>query len=164
MVICESVLLMRSLRSNCLVAFVIAAIMQTSSCTPESCLEETIAEIKVPLYLSSTQKIQAPDSLTLYGLNSGSGKIHNKDKNVKMVLLPLNPSAENCGFVIRINGTADTILIWYDSFPHLISKECGYTYYHTIDSLIFTKNIIDTIKIKNKSVTTVNEENMRILY
>lgn len=155
---------MGSLRSNSLLALVIAVILQMVSCTPESCLEETIAEIKVPLYLSSTQKIQAPDSLTLYGLNSGSRKIHDSAKKIKMVLLPLNPSAENCGFVIRINGTADTILIWYDSFPHLISKECGYTYYHTIDSLIFTKNIIDTIKIRNRSVTTVNEENMRILY
>jgi hypothetical protein len=155
---------MRSFRSNFLFAVVIAAILQTISCTPESCLEETIAEIKVPLYLSSTQTIQAPDSLTLYGINSGSGKIHNKATGVNKILLPLDPSAETCGFVIRINGTTDTLLIWYDSFIHLISKECGYTYYHTIDSLIYTKNIIDTIKIKNRSVTTINEENFRILY
>jgi hypothetical protein len=155
---------MRILGSNCLVTVVIAVILQTTSCTPESCLEETIAEIKVPLYLSSTQLIQAPDSLTLYGISSGSGKIHNKATGVNKVLLPLDPSAETCGFVIRINGTTDTLLIWYDSFTHLISKECGYTYYHTIDSLIYTKNIIDTIKIKNRSVTTINEENFRILY
>jgi hypothetical protein len=155
---------MRSFRSNFLFAVVIAAILQTISCTPESCLEETIAEIKVPLYLSSTQTITAPDSLTLYGINSGSGKIHNKATGVNKILLPLDPSAETCGFVIRINGTTDTLLIWYDSFTHLISKECGYTYYHTIDSLIYTKNIIDAIKIKNMSVTTINEENFRILY
>jgi hypothetical protein len=155
---------MRSLRTNCLVAVVISAILQTVSCTPETCLEETTAEIKAPLYLSSTGKIVAPDSLTLYGLNSGSGKIYNNAKSITMVLLPLNPSAKNCGFIIRINGITDTILLWYDSFPHFITKECGFTYFHTIDSLIFTNNIIDTIRIKNRSVTTVNEENIRILY
>jgi hypothetical protein len=156
---------MRSLRTNCLVAVVIAAILQTVSCTPETCLEETIiAEIKAPLYLSSTEKIVAPDSLTLYGLNTGSNKIYNNAKSITMVLLPLNPSAENCGFIIRINGITDTILLWYGSFPHFITKECGFTYFHTIDSLIFTNNIIDTIRIRNRSVTTVNEENIRILY
>ena len=155
---------MRSFRTNFPVVIVIAALQLAVSCTPESCLEETVAEIKAPLYLNSTQKIQAPDSLTLYGLNSASGKIYSSAKDVNKILFPLDPSAESCGFVIRINGAFDTIMMNYDSYPHLISQECGYTYYHTIDSLTFTKNIIDTIIIKNRFVTTANEENFRILY
>ena len=153
---------MRSFKTNYLVAVIAAALLQMGSCTPEACLEETIANMKASLY--SSGKILAPDSLTLYGLNMGSNRIYNNARNVKLALLPLNPSAESCGFVIRINRITDTILTWYASYPHLISKECGYTYYHTLDSLIFTNNIIDTIIIRNRSVTTVNEENVRILY
>ncbi len=155
---------MGSFKVKILIAFLAAFLLQIVSCTPESCLEEIIADIKAPLYLNSTGKVLAPDSLTLYGLNAESDKIYNSTKNVKLALLPLNPSAESCGFIIRINGITDTIHIWYASYPHLISKECGYTYYYTIDSLTFTKNIIDSILIRNRSVTTVNEENIRILY
>jgi Family of unknown function (DUF6452) len=155
---------MRSFRTNFLAAVTVAAILQLISCTQDSCLEETVAEVKVPMYLSSTQGIKAPDSLTVYGLNTGSKKIYNSAKSISTANLPLNPSTENCGFVIRINGIFDTLRLKYDSYPHLISKVCGYTYFHTIDSLSFTKNIIDTVIIKNRFVTTLNEENFRILY
>jgi predicted nucleic-acid-binding Zn-ribbon protein len=155
---------MGSFRKNSLAAVIIAAILKTVSCTPGSCLEETIAKTKVPFYLSSTQKIKAPDSLTIYGINNKSNKLYSSSRSVTRADLPLNPSTESCGFVLRINGVSDTLLLTYDSYAHFISKECGYTYYYKIDSLSFTKNIIDTIIIKNRFVTTVNEENFRILY
>ncbi len=158
-----SVLIMRNHRTNSLAAVVIATVLYAVSCTPESCLEETVAKAKVPFYLGSTQKIKAPDSLTIYGLNTGSNKIYNSSKNISRADLPLDPQAESCSFVIKINGVSDTLLIMYDSYPHLISKECGYTYYHTIDSLTFLNNIFTIIK-KNMFVTTINEENFRILY
>ncbi|OFY61516.1 MAG: hypothetical protein A2V64_01180 [Bacteroidetes bacterium RBG_13_43_22] len=155
---------MKSFRTNFLAVVFIVTILKVVSCTPESCLEETVAEMKIPFYLSSTQKNIAPDSLTIYGIHNESNKLYNSTKNANRADLPLNPSAESCSFVIRINGVSDTILLTYDSYAHFISKECGYTYYHTIDSLAFTKNMIDTIIIKNRFVTTVNEENFRILY
>jgi hypothetical protein len=156
--------MMRSFVTNSLALIIIAVIIQAVSCTPESCLEETVANVKIPLYLYSTQKAKAPDSLTIYGLNTGTNKIYNSSKNISRADLPLDAQAESCGFVIRINGVSDTLLIIYDSYPHLISKECGFTYYHTIDSLLFTRNNIDTIIIRNRFVTTLNEENFRILY
>jgi len=45
-----------------------------------------------------------------------------------------------------------------------VSKECGYVYFHTIDNYAFTKNMIDTIIVTNKRITTRNEENLRIFY
>jgi hypothetical protein len=154
---------MRSFRTNIAIAIIIAAVMEMMSCTPESCLEETVAKVKIPFYLYSTQQIKAPDSLTIYGLNTGSDKIYNSSKSIRRAELPLDPLAESCCFVIRINGVTDTLLITYDSYPHLISKECGYTYYHTIDSLTFLNNIFMIIK-KNMFVTTANGENFRIYY
>ena len=155
---------MRSPGINIFVAITITAVIQMISCAPESCLEETVANVKVPLYLNSTQKIKAPDSLIIYGLSRASDKLYNSAKRTTQADLPLNPSTESCGFVIRINRVPDTIMIKYESYPHLISKECGYTYFHTIDSISYTKHIIDTIIIMNRLVTTVDEENFRILY
>lgn len=134
------------------------------SCTQEACFDETNAWLKASLYLNSTQKILAPDSLTLYGIDRDTSKIYNKASSIKQALIPLNSSAASCGFIIRINGVTDTLTVWYSTYPHLLSQVCGYTFYHTLDSVEVTKNIIDTVTIRLNSVTTINAENIRIYY
>jgi len=136
------------------------------SCTPESCLEETESFLKATLYLKKTGILQSPDSLTVYGLNMETDKLYDKTKNVKIALLPLNASTTNCVYIIRINGITDTLVLNYSSYPHLVSKECGYTFYHNLisDSLTFTTNAIYSISIRKNTITTINEENIRIFY
>ena len=136
----------------------------TISCTREACFDETNAYLKASFYLSSTQNLLAPDSLTLYGLGRDTSKIYNRTSSIKQALIPLNSLTGSCGFIIRINGVSDTLILGYTSFPHLLSQECGYTYYHTLDSVTVTKNIIDTITIPLNKVTTLNGENIRIYY
>lgn len=156
---------MTGLKKNSIATIIIAVFMTTVSCTPESCFEERVAKASVPFYLSSTQQKKAPDNLTIFGLNTGTDKIYTDSKTTLRAELPLNPLTDSCSFVLIINGVTDTIMVTYDSYPHLISVECGYTYYHTIDRPpSYTKNIIDSIIVKNPFVTTGNEENFRILY
>ena len=131
------------------------------SCAPEACFEETNAYLKASFYINA--KLVSPDSLTAFGFGHTT-KIYDKVKDVQPALLPLNSSAGSCTYVIRINGVNDTMQFLYSSYPHLISKECGYTFYHTLDSFSFTQNNIDTILIINRSITTANEENVRIFY
>ena len=69
-----------------------------------------------------------------------------------------------CKFVIRINGINDTLEFSYSSYTYLLSKECGYTFFFTLDTVIHSSNIIDSISIEKKTITTFNEENMRIFY
>jgi hypothetical protein len=134
------------------------------SCTPGSCFEETNAYVKASMYLTSTGKLLAPDSLTLYGTGMAANKIYDKKPGVKQALIPLNSSTASCGFIIMINGITDTITFTYTSYPHLLSKECGYTFYHTIDEPVFTKNNIDKVTIIKNTITTLREENIRIYY
>ena len=133
-------------------------------CTPEACFEETNSFVKASFYQNATGKYLAPDSITLYGSSMETSKLYNRARYVQPALMPLNSATDNCTLIIRINGIADTLTMTYSSYPHLISKECGYTFYHILDSYIVTKNIIDTIIIRNRSITTVNEENIRIFY
>ena len=135
-----------------------------SSCTPESCFEETNAFLKVSFYLSEGGKRVAPDSLTLFGLGMETNKLYEKAHGVQPALLPLNTAAENSIFIIRINGVTDTMSLTYNSFPHLISKECGYSFYHKIDAPSITNHAIGTIRVMNRNITTLNEENIRIYY
>jgi hypothetical protein len=135
------------------------------SCTPLKCLDETEAYLKISFFKVSTEKLQAPDSLTVYGLNKASEKIYNKSTGVLQAHLPLNNSAEFSEFIIRINGISDTVKFIYSSFPHLISKECGYSFYHTLDTTrIYSKNEIKGMKVWNGNITNLNEENIRIYY
>jgi hypothetical protein len=143
--------------------FCLALAILSPSCAPEACLEETESYLKASLYENSTKK--SPDSLTLYGINHETDKIYNKISKLQPALFPLDKSADNCTFVIRINGTTDTIKFSYTSRPHFISKECGYTIYHNlVDTPYYTKHIIDKIYVASRNITTLNEENIRIFY
>jgi predicted nucleic-acid-binding Zn-ribbon protein len=142
----------------------IVSAITTISCAPEACYEETNAFVKAFMRDNDTGEPKAPDSLTVYGLDLDSVKIYNKARNIQPALLPLNASASSCTFIVIINGTADTVTFNYSSYIHLISMECGYTFFHNIDTVVYTTNIIDYIFTADKKITTENVENLRIFY
>ncbi len=133
------------------------------SCTPGSCFDETEARVKASMYQSAADKVVAPDSVSLFGLERDSA-IYKKTSNVTSMLFPLDPTKETCTFLVKINGESDTVTFSYSSYAHFISKECGYTYYFTIEQPVTTNNIIDKIVVTRKTITTLNEENMRVYY
>lgn len=143
---------------------IFSGILLLHSCAPEACFEETNAFLKASLYDNETKKVRVPDSLTLYGLEADTNIIYNKARGIQPALFPLNPANDNCTFVIRINGITDTLIFRYSSYPHLLSKECGYTFYHTLDTFFHTRNVIDYIFTNRRTITTLNEENIRIYY
>ena len=90
--------------------------------------------------------------------------IYKKSMILRTAEFPLYAQDTVRKFVIRINGVNDTMTYSYTSNVHLISRECGYTYYFTLDSITYTRNNIDSVSIVKKTVTTLNEENIRIYY
>lgn len=135
------------------------------SCAPEACLDETEAFLKASFYISLTSKKESPDSLTLYGINHDSVKIYNKAQGVQPALFPLDNSADNSVFIIKINGTFDTIGFSYSNRPHFISKECGYAMFHNLaDTPYYTRHAIRKIYVSGRNITNANEENIRIFY
>lgn len=156
---------MRKLIPENLAIILSGLILILLSCTPESCSEETESFLKASFYDYVTKKPHAPDSLTLYGLNMVTNKLYNKTSNVQQALIPLNAATGNCIFIIKINGITDTLELRYSSFPHLVSKECGYTFYHNLDTpSVFTTHTIDSIYRNKSNITPFNEENIRIFY
>ena len=154
---------MRKLFSGILIIILPCLILLMASCTPGSCFEETESYLKASFYSYETRKLTVPDSLSLNGLNNDS-IIYSKSAKVQPALIPLNASQDNCIFVIIINGVIDTIQFRYTSYPHLISKECGYTFYHHLDTVIPKYHAIKEIIYSNKTVTNLNVENIRIYY
>src|SRR5512140_2318718 len=156
---------MRKLLTAILFLATIGFIFLTPACSPQACFEETNAFVKATLYDNIKKKPKAPDSLTVFGL--GKDTLYKKSRGIQPALLPLNDSAGTCTFIVIINGVNDTITFRYNSYPHLVSKECGYTFFHNIeniDSADYTRNMIDFIYTGSKNITTSNEENIRIFY
>jgi hypothetical protein len=155
---------MRRFIRGSLIIIISGYILFSFSCTPGSCFDETESYLKASLYDFTTYKLRAPDSLTIYGLNNDS-LLYRKSKNVQRVLLPLNSSSNSSIFVIIINGINDTVEFRYNSYPHLISKECGYTFYHHLDSEPNPSyHIIKKILTNNETITNLNVENIRIYF
>ena len=138
--------------------------VQLFSCSTGSCFEETESFVKASFYNMGTGKPLAPDSLTLYGIDRDTNKLYNREAKLLTAKFPLFASDTTCTFIIRINGITDTLKFTYDSYSHLISKECGYTFFYTIEEPFHSTNAIDSISIRKNTITTNNEENIRIFY
>jgi hypothetical protein len=157
--------MMRRLISTIMLAFTATVPVVIVSCTTGACFDETNSYLKASMYSYSKKTALPVDSLTLYGLNHESDTIYNKSYRVNPVQFPLDASTGNSAFVIIINKVTDTISFSYSTYPHLISKECGYTFYHDLDTFpIYTKHAIDSVSLRKNKITTVNEENIRIFY
>lgn len=132
------------------------------SCSPEACFDETNAYLKATFYSNDTKEKKTPDSLTVTGIGI-SEKLYERKAGVQPGLFPLDASERTCSFEIKINDVTDTVSFHYTSYPHLISKECGYTFYHRLDTF-FCKNESFYIYLSSDNITTANEENIRIFY
>jgi hypothetical protein len=141
------------------------SVLSLFSCALGSCFEETESYLKATFYvIEPNEAISAPDSLTMQGINNDS-ILYSKSVKITHALIPLNSSAESCKFIIKTKGITDTIQFRYSTYPHLISKECGYTYYHHLDTIPgFTKHAIKNITVTNTTITNLNAENIRIYY
>lgn len=133
------------------------------SCAPQPCTEDTLATVKVSFYQTGTGLSVFVDSVTLYGIGMDTNKIYNKSTKLKVINIPLDAAKDSCSFFIKINESPDTITFYYSSFPHLVSKECGFTFYHTLDSVSWKKSEFD-YQLKNANITTASEENIRIYF
>jgi hypothetical protein len=135
------------------------------SCTPGTCFEETKSSVKISFYSSTTRKALPPDSITVSGLERDS-LIYFRAAKVQPALLQLNAATTSSSFILMINGVTDTIKITYSSYPHFISKECGYTFYQHLDTITPVGNfhIIKSIDYINRTITNLNIENIQIYY
>jgi hypothetical protein len=152
-----------SARRN-LLSLLSGIILLQVSCTQESCYEETVPLMVATFYRTGSDEIRTADSVTVYGIGMENSRLYNNTKNVTYLELPLNASTDGCGFVMKINGITDTVRFIYKNYAHLISEECGITFFHTLESYEVTGNRVDTIIFRNSNITTTYEENIRIFY
>jgi hypothetical protein len=133
------------------------------ACTPQGCDEETQATVNGTFYRTGTGTSQAPDSVTLFGLGKDTNLIYDNARDERIIKIPLDAGSDTSRFVMMINDSYDTVTFIYTSYTHLVSKACGFTFYHVLDTIINNRDTINYYII-NRDVTTIYKENIRIFY
>lgn len=136
--------------------------------TDETCRKSRTVLLGMDFYLDTinrqtnrmvVQKLTI-DSLWVLGENL-DGYFYMKQKT-NTIKLPLKVFDNETRFQMRFNKTTDTVTIKYKNLTEFLSLDCGYIRTHEIDTVISTKNFIDSITILNKKVGTTYVENIKI--
>ena len=134
------------------------------SCTSdEICLSNQHA-LQAGLYSarSERQKDTTLISASVYGVGEGMDSIY-KDEAVSKLFLPLSFDSDTTAFVIDEGVLRDTI--WFRHTKELIyiSRNCGFTYDFTIDSIWYTTVLVDSVAVDKPGVKySENAENVKI--
>lgn len=154
-----------------LIAFTLFGI----SCTnDESCTQDRIAKMGVGFYtraLTDTlRKVYATrainlDTLSVRGLAANGTLIDSilyKSKAIQNIYLPLNKFENSSKFVLTFKTAKDTIEVLHTNTDYYLSLECGCIKVHSIDTVLTTTNLIDSVKIINHKVNATNAEHLQI--
>jgi len=154
-----------------LIALLILGISCTSS---EDCTEDRIAKMGVGFYtraLTDATKLvyvtsaQSLDTLSVRGLAANGTLIDSilyKSKNIQKVYLPLNKFENSSKFVMTFRTAKDTIEVLHTNTDYYLSLECGCMKVHSIDTVLTTTHLIDSVKIINHKVNATNAEHIQI--
>jgi hypothetical protein len=93
--------------------------------------------------------------------------IINAQANVQEMSLPLRYTKETTVFVLHYGDEGeqkDTIRISHHNTPHFVSLECGYDMQQSITDVTYTRNVLDSISVRNINLNVNGQENFRLFY
>ena len=140
----------------------LAAIGVLLSCSTIDCPVNSLVETKYEFYSSTGETLTLLDTLTVVtSRQDGIDTVFKKGSNISSFSLPISYSHPEDVFVFRFKGdgwqTADTVWIKKEDYPHFESVDCNPLFYHDLTAVKCTHNLLDSIVIKNPSVTNDNK-------
>ncbi len=136
--------------------------------TDETCRKSRTVLLGMDFYLDTINKqtnrvvVQKLTIDSLWVLGENLDKFFYAKQKTNTIKLPLNLFENETSFQMRFNKTTDTVTIKYKNITEFLSLDCGYIRTHEIDSVISTRNFIDSITILNQKVGTIYVENIKI--
>ena len=132
------------------------------SCSTIDCPVNSLVETKYEFSSSTGETLTLLDTLTVVtARQDGIDTVFNKGSNISSFSLPISYSHPEDVFVFRFKGdgwqTADTVWIKKEDYPHFESVDCNTLFYHDLTAVKCTHNLLDSIVIKNPSVTNDNQ-------
>lgn len=140
-----------------------------TACSSIDCPVNSIVEMIWKVYDTTGDELKLSDTLTVTTvrkdgqeitvLDGRNDTVLNKLAEKSMFNLPISYSHPEDVFVFHFDNTkdslhvTDTVWIKKDDYAHFESVDCNSIFFHTITDIRYTQNYIDSIVIKNPSVT-----------
>lgn len=101
-------------------------------------------------------------TITAFGTDS---VIVNRESNVKSLSLPLCYTADSTHLVLHYSdGQQDQVIIRHSNTPYFLSMDCGYQMKQQIESVSYTRTVIDSIALTYNEAGIYGRENLKIYY
>lgn len=143
------------------VVYLLLGVMVTACSSIDCPVDATVATL-YKVYSSDGKELVLSDTLTVTSTRS-NGKdttLLNMGIGISSFSLPVSYSHPEDVLVFHffnqknndLNAT-DTVWVKKDDYPHFESVDCNTSFFHTLTDVKYTSNYIDSIVIKNPSVT-----------
>lgn len=165
----------KSYISGLCVTFALLALagVVSGSCSRDECLENKSTIPKMGFYDASfpDQKVRL-DSTAIYALGGPADSfILDSLRSAASVTLPLNLDADTTTLIfdyaqkqLKQFGVRDTVRLRYSRTPYFVSSACGVSYRIMVESVKFSKNIIDTVTVPEPLITNVEHQNVQVFF
>lgn len=137
-------------------------LMLLAACSSIDCPVNSIVETVYNVYDSVGSELSLSDTLTVTSTRKDGidSTVLNKLVGKSTFNLPISYSHPEDIFVFHFDNNekdslhvTDTVWVKKDDYPHFESVDCNSIFFHTITGIRYTQNYIDSIVIKNPSVT-----------
>lgn len=150
---------------NLNIVILVVSLVLLKGCNEELCEDIGENPLRIGFYmLEDGQPMpHGIDSLSVIGLGHDEF-LYDNQYNVSMVEVPLDVSADSCGFVFTFPPhEKDTLKVYYERNLTLTSVECGFVTFYEIEDLKVTYNRIQSYSLEEYNVTDDNEEHIQII-
>lgn len=132
-----------------------------AACTSIDCpVESNVATLYQVCYSDRTElKLSDTITVTTKTANDSDTIVYNKGIGISSFSLPISYKHPEDVLVFSFDNdnnslhVSDTVWIKKDDYPHFESVDCSAAFFHQITDVRYTCNYIDSIVIKNPSVT-----------
>lgn len=134
----------------------------------KNCNSPTDASLGIS-FASYRQGLAADTSLpalVLYGLGRQDSLLSD-GAPARQIFVPLDPATDSSRFYIQPDSSAsaaDTLTVLYRPDRHFVSAGCGFTYFYAIDSIRYTRHLIDSAALLASHVNTSHATQITLYY
>ncbi|HYH56492.1 MAG TPA: DUF6452 family protein [Anseongella sp.] len=144
------------------------ALVLATACEESACDTSTRTAIQLKFYSRTTDSIPrdtviAMDIEGIYGIGREDSVLY-EGVSAQSVTLPLPLEGDSCQFVMEFTEHSDTLTLVFDRQLRYISRGCGFVTWYTVTEASVTGNEVRSMSILEPSVTTSNEENIKLYF
>lgn len=143
----------------------ISLIFGTMSCS-EECIYKPRSLAGVDFHsVVEGSDVQSPVNIqSLSGIGREDSLLVSMSSNRRSVELPMNGSDDESGFIFVFEEETDTVWFTYSVLPWFLSRECGFVLNFELLETRHTSNLIDSVVIVTREITSFDDTNIRIYH